>query len=666
MDSNPSRDRPVPVRTLHIDIETYSDVDLPTSGLYRYAESPAFEVLLFAYAEDNAPVTVVDLASGETIPAHILAALSDPSVIKWAFNASFERICLSRYLGLPAGTYLHPLGWCCSMVYAATVGLPITSLKNMSAIMRLTQQKMAEGKGLIERFCKPCKATLSNGGRTRNMPEDDPEGWNTFKAYCVRDVEAEMEIQRRLQVFDLVPGLWETEYVIDQTINDRGIAVHDPLIHSAITLNQQYKEEAIARMQALTGLQNPQSVQQMNRWLREQNVQLPDLTRKTVLSYLDDASPAVREVMELRLATSKSSIRKYEAMLQTECADHRIRGLFKFFGTHTGRWSGHKVQVQNLPQNHIDSLDAVRTMVLAEDTVALSQLEVSIPETISQLIRTAFVAREGCHFIVSDYSAIEARVLAWFAQEQWRLDAFKNGADIYCASASKMFGVPVEKNGVNSELRAKGKIAELALGYGGSVGALQNMGALDYGLEEDELQGLVNTWRGANPNIVQLWRDVDRASIEVTKYGGSIRTHGILFECVNRMLFITLPSGRKLAYIKPLVGINRFGQECVTYRDQNFVPQSDGEEPVRVETYGAKLVENIVQGTARDILSNAMTQLYWQHYDIVLHVHDEVVVEAPMAVTPDIIERIMCTPIPWAAGLPLSAEAFSAAYYQKN
>ena len=647
------------MKKLHIDIETYSDVDLTKSGVYKYAESDAFEILLYAYSEDDSPATVIDLTAGETIPAHILSALSDPAVEKWAYNANFERVCLSRYLGMPTGTYLSPEGWRCSMVLASVVGLP-PSLAKVSEVMKLEKSKMAEGEALIRYFCVPCKATAANGGRTRNMPQDAPERWELFKSYNARDVEAELEIHSRIQKFDTSSALWE-EYELDQTINDRGVAVYEPLICSAIEMDTQYSQDVLPRMQALTGLANPRSTSQLQKWLQSQDVSLPNLQRKTVVDYVESAPAGiVRDALQLRLDTAKSSIRKYEAMQATKCSDQCIRGLFRFYGTHTGRWSGRLVQVQNLPQNHLDDLDDVRTMVLSGDRAALSQLSVSVPEVLSQLIRTAFVAHDGCHFIVSDFSAIEARVLATLAKETWRMRAFENGEDIYCASASKMFGVPVEKNGVNGHLRAKGKIAELALGYNGSVGALRNMGALDYGLDESDLQPLVDAWRKANPNITRLWADFDRASVDVVTYGGFIDTHGIRFECVDRMLYITLPSGRQLYYIDPRIGVNRFDMQCVTFCGWN----SETNKRERRETYGGRLTENIVQAIARDLLAYAMIQL--RDYSIVMHIHDEVVIEAPLSVTPDMISQIMCRTPPWAEGLCLSAEAFAAPYYQKD
>ena len=608
------------MRTLSLDLETFSDVDLSKCGVYKYTSSPAFEILLFGYSVDGGDVRVVDLACGEKIPADILAALEDENVVKWAYNAQFERICLSRFLGFPVGSYLDPSSWHCSMVWAATLGLPM-SLENVGAVLGLEKQKLTEGKELIRYFCVPCKPTKANGGRVRNLPEHDMEKWQRFKAYNLRDVEAEMQIQQRLAKFPAPDFVWE-EYRQDQEINDRGIGVDMDMVRQAIAMDGRSKSELSAAMKKLTELENPNSVQQMKQWLAENGLETDSLDKKAVAGLLKEASEPLRTVLGLRQQLAKSSVKKYQAMENAVCADCRAHGMFKFYGANrTGRFSGRIIQLQNLPQNHIPDLAQARELVKCGDYDALTVLYEDIPDTLSQLIRTAFVPQDGRKFIVADFSAIEARVIAWIAGERWRLNVFEDGDDIYCASASQMFHVPVEKHGVNGHLRQKGKIAELALGYGGSVGALKSMGALDMGLAEEELQPLVDSWRAANPNIVQFWWDVDYAIKECIKKRMPTETHGLRFDYQSGMLFITLFSGRRLAYVKPRIGENRFGGESVTYMGVGSTKKWE-----RLESYGPKFVENIVQATARDILCYAMQTL--KNCAIVAHVHDEVIIEA--------------------------------------
>lgn len=505
------------MKTLSIDIETYSDVQLPKTGVYRYCESENFEILLFAYSIDSQPVQVVDLACGETIPEDIIAALEDDTVIKWAFNAAFERICLSRFLGYPTGTYLSPESWRCSMIWAATMGLPL-SLEGVGAVLGLEKQKLTEGKDLIKYFCQPCTATKSNGGRTRNRPFHTPDKWEAFKRYNIRDVETEMGIQHKLRKFPVPDEVWE-EYHIDQEINDRGVRLDMNLVHQAIAMDTRSREELTAAMKDMTALENPNSVQQMKQWLSDNGIETDRLDKKAVAELLKDAPDNLADVLTLRQQLAKSSVRKYQAMEKTVCSDGRARGMFQFYGANrTGRFSGRNIQLQNLPQNHLPDLSEARSLVRSGDFDSVELLYEDVPDTLSQLIRTAFIPRENALFYVADFSAIEARVIAWFAGESWRQQVFEKGGDIYCASASQMFKVPVEKHGINGHLRQKGKIAELALGYGGSVGALKAMGALDMGLSEDELPALVDAWRQANPRIVEFWWAVDRAVMEAVKY----------------------------------------------------------------------------------------------------------------------------------------------------
>lgn len=643
---------------LSIDIETHSGTDLTKCGVYRYVEDSDFEIILFGYSVDGGEVCVVDLAQGETLPPDILAALEDDSVIKWAFNASFERICISRFLGYPTGEYLSPESWRCSMIWSAYLGLPL-SLKGVGAVLGLDKQKLDEGKELIKYFCKPCAPTKTNGGRTRNCPADAPEKWDTFKKYNIRDVEVEMQIQKKLSKFPVPEAVWD-EYHLSEEINDRGICVDMSFVTQAIALDAKSRTRLTAAMQELTALDNPNSVPQMKAWLADNGMETDTLGKKAVAELLKDAPDNLGDVLLLRQQLAKSSVKKYTAMQKAVCADGRARGMFMFYGANrTGRFSGRLVQLQNLPQNHIPDLAEARSLVEQGNYAALDMLYEDIPDTLSQLIRTAFIPHNGAKFIVSDFSAIEARVIAWLAGENWRTEVFQNGGDIYCASASAMFNVPVEKHGVNRHLRQKGKIAELALGYGGSVGALKAMGALDMGLTEEELQPLVNAWRKSNPNIVRLWWDVDAAVKQCIKQKQPTETHGIRFICQSGFLFIVLPSGRRLAYVKPRMGQNRFGGESVTYEGVGGTKKWE-----RLESYGPKFVENIVQATSRDILVYAMQTL--RNCASVAHVHDELIIECDKRVSLDAICDQMGRVPPWAKGLLLRADGYECEFYQKD
>lgn len=646
------------MKTLSIDIETYSDIPLQKTGVYRYCESPNFEILLFGYSIDSGPVQVVDLACGEHIPKEVLAALEDDSVIKWAFNAAFERVCLSRYLGYPTGEYLDPESWHCSMVWAATMGLPL-SLEGVGVVLGLEKQKLTEGKELIKYFCQPCLPTKANGQRTRNRPFHAPDKWELFKRYNARDVEAEMGIQRKLSKFPVPPQVWE-EYDIDQEINDRGVRIDMELVEQAIQMDARSRQELTDAMKRMTALENPNSVQQMKQWLSDNGVETDSLGKRVVAELLKTAPPELAEVLTLRQQLAKSSVRKYQAMEKTVCSDSRARGMFMFYGANrTGRFSGRNIQLQNLPQNHLPDLAEARALVRSGDFDAVELLYEDVPDTLSQLIRTAFIPRDGAHFLVADFSAIEARVIAWFAGEIWRQEVFSKGGDIYCASASQMFKVPVEKHGINGHLRQKGKIAELALGYGGSVGALKAMGALEMGLTEEELPQLVDAWRQSNPNIVKFWWAVDRAVMEAVRYKHTTTDYGLTFSCRSGMLFITLPSGRKLAYVKPKVGTNKFGGECITYEGIGSTKKWE-----RLDSYGPKFVENIVQATARDILCYAMRTL--RCCSIVMHIHDELVIEAdPRMSLEAVCEQMGRTP-PWAKGLLLRADGYATPFYKKD
>ena len=637
-----------------MDIESFSSVDLTKAGVYRYAESSDFSVLLFAYSVDGGEVRVVDLACGEEIPADIVAALSDDSVIKWSYNNNFERVSLSNYFG----TWFEPGSWRCTMVWAAYLGLP-RSLEDVGAVLGLEKQKLSEGRDLIRYFCVPCKPTKANGGRVRNLPEHDMEKWQRFKAYNLRDVEAEMQIQQRLAKFPVPDFVWE-EYRQDQEINDCGIGVDMDMVRQAIAMDGRSKAELSAAMRELTELENPNSVQQMKQWLADNGLETDSLDKKAVAGLLKEAPEPLKMVLELRQQLAKSSVKKYQAMHNAVCTDSRAHGMFKFYGANrTGRYSGKIIQLQNLPQNHIPDLAQARELVKCGDYDALSMFYEDIPDTLSQLIRTAFVPQDGRKFIVADFSAIEARVIAWIAGECWRLKVFEDGGDIYCASASQMFHVPVEKHGVNGHLRQKGKIAELALGYGGSIGALKSMGAVDMGLAEEELQPLVNAWRDSNPNITEFWWDVDHAVKECVKKRMPTETHGIRFSYQSGMLFITLFSGRRLAYVKPRIGENRFGGESVTYMGVGSTKKWE-----RLESYGPKFVENIVQATARDILCYAMQTL--KNCSIVAHVHDEIIIEADKRLSVEAVCEQMGRTPPWAKGLLLRADGYSCSFYQKD
>lgn len=646
------------MKTLSIDIETYSDQPLTKTSVYRYVESPVFEILLFSYSVDGRPVRLVDLACGEEIPAEVIAALTDEVVTKWAFNANFERICLSRYLGMPTGKYLSPASWRCSMIWAATMGLPL-SLEGVGSVLGLEKQKLTEGKELIKYFCQPCAPTKTNGQRTRNLPAHAPDKWIAFKKYNIRDVETEMSIQARLAKYPVSDSVWN-EYHIDQEINDRGVALDMELVRQAIQMDGRSRSELTQAMKDLTSLENPNSVQQMKQWLSINGVETDTLGKKAVAEMLKTVPPELQTVLTLRQQLAKSSVKKYQAMETAVCADGRARGMFQFYGANrTGRWAGRIIQMQNLPQNHLEDLAEARSLVRSGDFDAVKMLYEDVPDTLSQLIRTAFIAPEGRKLIVADFSAIEARVIAWFAGETWRQKVFAEGKDIYCASASQMFGVPVEKHGINGHLRQKGKIAELALGYGGSVGALKAMGAIEMGLSEEELPPLVDAWRQANPNITKLWWDVDHAVMEAVRFKRTNETHGITFSCKSGMLFITLPSGRQLAYVKPKIGTNKFGGDCITYEGVGGMKKWE-----RLDSYGPKFVENIVQATARDILCYAMNTL--RCCSIVMHIHDEVVIEAdPQMSLQAVCDQMGRTP-PWAKGLQLRADGYETDFYKKD
>ena len=662
------------MKTISIDIETYSDVNLAKCGVYKYAESPDFAILLFGYAVDGGEVQVVDLARGETIPEEILDVLTDDSITKWAFNANFERACLSRYLtdlgrsldpfhdrhslSKDCARFLNPAGWKCSMVWSAYMGLPL-SLEGVGAVLNLDNQKMKEGRDLIRYFCVPCKETKTNGGRTRNLPSHAPDKWNLFKSYNKRDVEVEMAIQERLQKYPVPDQVWE-EYHQDQEINDRGIAIDLELARQAVAMDAKSRESLMTALKEKTGLENPNSVLQMLGWLEARGLKSDSLGKKEVKELLKTAQEPLRSVLQLRQKLAKSSVKKYQAMEMTACQDGRARGMFQFYGANrTGRFAGRHIQLQNLPQNHLPDLSEARELVRQGNYEALDMLYDSIPDVLSQLIRTAFVPRKGMKFVVSDFSAIEARVISWMAGEKWKSAAFAAGKDIYCSTASQMFGVPVVKHGINGGLRQKGKIAELACGYGGSVGALKAMGALDMGIPEEELSSLVQSWRSANPHIVDFWWQVDGAVKTAIKQRIPVWVNNIRFLCQSGMLFIELPSGRQLSYVKPRIGENKFGGESVTYEGIGATKKWE-----RLESYGPKFVENIVQGTARDILCYAMQTL--RCCAIVGHVHDELIIECEKNVNVDAICEQMSRTPPWAEGLILRADGYECEFYQKD
>ena len=660
------------IKEMSIDLETYSDVDISKCGAYKYAESDNFEILLFGVSIDGGEVQVFDLACGDTIPDDILAALFDDTVTKWAFNANFERICLSNWLKMhhpehfkgygipedPASKYLDPSSWKCTMVWSAYMGLPL-SLEGVGAVLKLQDQKMKEGKDLIKYFCCPCKPTKINSGRTRNLPEHAPDKWEAFKAYNKRDVEVEMAIKQKLSKFPVPDFVWD-EYHLDQEINDRGIMLDMDIVKNAITFDEKSKSELMISMQNITNLDNPNSVVQMKQWLSDNGIEAESLGKKDVAAMIKNTDGDVATALKLRLQLAKSSVKKYQAMQNAVCKDGRAHGMFQFYGANrSGRWAGRLIQLQNLPQNHMNDLADARELVRTGDYDTLELLYDDIPDTLSQLIRTAFIARPGYKFAVSDYSAIEARVLAHLAGESWRSKVFAEGKDIYCASASQMFGVPVEKHGINSHLRQKGKIAELALGYGGSVGALISMGALDMGLTEEELQPLVDSWRASNPNITAFWWNVNNAVKTAIKMKIPTEVNGIKFLCRSGMLFIKLPSGRTLSYVKPRIGENRFGGESVTYEGIGSTKKWE-----RIESYGPKFVENIVQAVSRDLLCFAMRNL--SHCFICGHVHDELIIECSQDVDYKSICSIMGRSPDWMPDIQLRGDGYETPFYKKD
>ena len=650
------------MKTLAIDIETYSDIDLKRSGVYPYAASDSFEILLFAYVVDEGEVKVVDLAKGEELPQEVVDGIKDEKVIKSAFNAAFERVCLSCYLG----EYLSPKSWRCTAVQAASLSLPF-SLEDVGHVLHLEKQKLGEGKELIKYFSMPCKSTKANGNRIRNLPQDDEEKWELFKEYCKRDVEVERLISKRLSRYPL--SLKEEEaYELDQEINDRGVLVDMNLVNSAIAMDELFKGAALNKAKNLTCLENPNSPTQLNTWLKDRGMEVDSLSKKSVEELMalkgerSESDASIKEVLNLRLQLSKTSIKKYEAIERSACLDKRVRGLFQFYGANrTGRWAGRLVQVQNLPQNHLKNLDLTRSLVKEGNFHSLNLLYDNLPGVLSELIRTTFIPKENHTFLVADYSAIEARVIAWLAMETWRLEVFKTHGKIYEASASKMFKVPMDSITKDSPLRQKGKVAELALGYGGSVGALTAMGALEKGLTAEELPGIVEAWRRANPNITKLWWNIGKAAIRVITRGGQIQVGRINLFYQDGIMFITLPSGRKLSYVRAKVLEKEHGRKVITYEGLGT-----SKKWTSLQTYGPKLVENIVQGIARDLLAEAMASLSKAGFKIVMHIHDEVVIETPK--DGDSLEdicKIMKTAPTWARGLILDVDGFQCDYYKK-
>ena len=642
---------------LSLDIETYSEVNLSKSGVYAYAESPTFQVLLLAFAFDEEPVQVIDLLSGEPLPARVRDALLSDQVPKTAFNAAFERVCLSKHLGVP----LSPLSWHCTAVQAAMLALP-QSLEGVGEVLNIKRKKLKEGSDLVRYFCIPCKPTKVNGGRRRNLPQHAPDKWSSFKAYCQRDVEAEREIRQRLAKHP-IRAQEQALYCLDQEINDRGILVDPVLVQEAIRIDKRFQEEASAKAYELTGLHNPNSVSQMKEWLSDQGVTTGSLDKKAVNSLIQESAGEVLEMLKLRLLMAKTSVRKYEAIQRSVCADGRVHGLLQFYGANrTGRWAGRLVQVQNLPANHMPDLDSARQFVRQGQYEALDILYLSIPNVLSELIRTAFIPKPGSRFIVADFSAIEARVIAWLAGESWRLEVFQTHGKIYEASASAMFGVAIDEITKGSPLRQKGKVAELACGYGGSVGALKAMGALEMGLSEEDLEPLIKQWRAASPRIVQFWWDCDAAAMKAVREQTTTQVGRVRFQYSAGFLFITLPSGRRLAYARPRFAQNQFGREGLTYQGVG-----ESRKWLRMDTYGPKLVENIVQATARDLLAEAMLRLDQAGYRIVMHCHDEVVIEAPnhQGSVEEVCQLMAIAP-PWADGLPLNADGYQCAFYKKE
>ena len=645
------------MKKLSIDIETFSDIDLIKCGVYKYADSPAFEILLFAYSIDDGEINIIDLVNGEELPEEIAEAIKSDTVIKTAFNAQFERVCLSKHLGI----LLDPSSWYCTAVQAAELSLP-SSLADVGAALGLERQKMTEGKELIKYFCVSCKPTKSNGGRTRNMPGDAPEKWALFKEYCKRDVDVERQIAKKLEMYPISESEHRL-YVLDQRINDRGVLVDLELARQAVKLNSIQTAVATEQAYTLTGLENPNSVAQLKAWLTENGVEIESLSKKAVAALADETDGDIQEMLHLRLLMSKTSVKKYEAVMRSVCRDNRVRGMMRFCGaSRTGRWSGNILQPQSLPQNHLPDLTLARDIVKDGDFEMLNMTFGNVPNALSELIRTVLIPKPNHRFIVADFSAIEARVLSWLAGEQWRLDTFRNGGDIYCASASQMFRVPVEKHGVNGHLRQKGKISELACGYGGSVGALKNMGAVEMGVPEDELQGLINDWRNANPHIVKLWTDVGNTAMKAIKEKTIVSLGKLVFMYERGILFIRLPSGRRLSYIKPRIGTNRFGGDSITYMGVGASKKWE-----RLETFGGKLVENIVQAIARDLLASAMMNVANAGYNIVFHVHDEIIAEAPDGQgSVDEMCMLMSINPDWADGIPLSADGYECEYYRKD
>lgn len=648
-------------KNLSIDIETFSSIDLSNCGVYKYVEAPDFEVLLFGYSVDGGEVKVVDLAKGEAIPPEIIDLLKDDKVTKWAFNAAFERICLSRHLGMPTGTYLNPSAWKCTMVWSAYLGLTL-SLKSVAEMLELKEQKLDEGRDLIKYFCTPQRKTKRNN-RTRNYYYHDLLKWSAFVFYNLRDVEVELAIKERLTNYPVPDFIWN-EYHEDQRINDRGVLVDSKFVKKCVALNKTSSKELREVMKEITNLENPNSVAQLKMWLEKHGIEVDSLGKKDVEVIKDKyENDHIGEAMAIRQMLAKTSTKKYERMIDALCSDGRIRGMFSFYGANrTGRFSSRIVQLQNLPQNRIDDIEAARGLLKHGDIDAIKLLYEDVPDTLSQLIRTAFVPKTGYKLIVSDFAAIEARVIAWLAGETWRIEAFANDEDIYCASASKMFGVPVVKDGINGDLRDKGKIAELALGYGGASGALKQMGALEMGLNEFDLTQLTFTWRQTNKNITKMWWDVDKAAKEVVRFGKNTvrKTHGVTLTKRGGMLFIKLPSGRELAYAKPRVALGKYGTDNIFY----YGTDSQTKKWDLIESYGPKLVENIVQGVARDLLCHAISLL--SDRGIVMHVHDEIVIECPMETSVEEIVQIMSTVPPWAKGLNLKAEGFECEFYMKK
>jgi DNA polymerase len=644
-------------RVLEMDIESFSDVDLIKCGVYAYADSPAFEILLFAYSFDGGETQIIDLAQGEKLPAEVEEAIFDVSVTKTAYNANFERTCLSKYFG----RYIPPESWHCSAVQAAMLALP-RSLEDVGRVLGLDEQKMKEGRELIRYFCVPCKPTKANGGRTRNLPCHAPEKWELFKTYCKRDVDVEKAIRRKLHNFPIPESEMEL-YRLDQRINDRGVLVDMGLVEQAIACERLHKEVVTKRAYELTGLENPNSVAQLKGWLGDMGMEAESLSKKAVAEMIAETDGEVEELLRLRLLMAKTSVKKYEAMERSVCSDGRVHGLLQFYGANrTGRFAGRLVQIQNLPQNHLPDLELARELVKQGRFEDIELLYDSTPNVLSELIRTAFIPKPGCRFVVADFSAIEARVMGWLSGEEWVLDVFCGDGKLYEMTASRMFGIPMAEIGKGSPERAKGKVASLACQYGGSTGALVSMGALDMGLTEEELPPLVAAWRKANPHMVQFWWDVDAAAVKAVTEKQKTKVGRIIFEYKSCILFITLPSGRKLSYVKPRMAVNKFGRDGLTYEGI-----SENKKWSRIETYGPKLVENIVQGTARDLLAEAMLRVEKKGYPIVMHCHDEIIAEVPEGIgSVDEMCEIMAVQPEWAEGLPLRADGYSCSFYQKQ